>query len=137
MLRIERQEHKQLTDNPSHRYTTKTSKGIIIRVPFYEQLEQTMENYLSLPKAQKRGVKTRGKANQFVVLEDIDIVMDDRIMSLKAGDVFLDNFRAQKVVEPVIEVLFGTGRTKLSYAEWRMLRFEIDELFILQKQIPE
>lgn len=124
-----------------YKFVSKSSKGIFLNAIKYRDNPE----YSGITFAKKafatQGIKIDGWDDHFIVREDCEFNFPHtpEPVPVKKDTLFLHS-KMQELrpdEDPLVELQIGNGSVVLNYDEWRTLRFEMDEMFLLQKKIPE
>lgn len=116
-----------------YKFVSKSNLGVVLSAMKYR--EKYHDLVFDKEEFEKIGVKVAGWYDQFIVQEDCSL----KGVEIPAGTYFIDQ-RMQELQpedEPLVKLQVPGGEIILNYEQWRVLRFEMDEMFLLQKVVPE
>lgn len=122
-----------------YRMTSSSDNGVQLFIYKYEQDEAfspLLRHVLSVAYLKEKGVKMRLHGQSYLTLEEDHVAycISDPV-TIPTGTVIIDGYVMKPKTSPHI-VISVTDKVMLTHEEWRRLKFEVDELFMAQKQMP-
>ena len=121
-----------------YKFVSKSNKGVVLSAIKFR--DKYFDIYFTKKEFEDLGVEVSGWNDYFIVKEDCVLNRPQTgEIPIKANTYFIHEKmqELQPDDEPLVKIQVPGGEIVLNYEEWRRLRFEIDEMFLLKGRIPD